>query len=161
MCIVIDINTLSMVFNSSNLRHPDFTAVRDYIDSRAGFVVYGGTKYKAELAEAGRYMRLLRQLRDAGKAITILDAAVDTIETRVCTLTQNTDCDDQHVIALLGAARCPLLCSVDNRSFPYVKDKSLYPKGSPSVRIYTSPRNKNLLKKADPTVLSNVDYGSA
>ena len=159
MCIVIDINALSMVFNSSNSRHNEFTDVKQYIDSRAGFVVFGGTKYKAELAEAGRYLRLLRQLRDAGKAISILDNAVDTIEVHVLALTDKTDCDDQHVIALLGASRCALLCSIDNRSFPFVKDKSLYPKGSPAVRIYTSPRNRKLLKKVDPSCLRNVEVG--
>ena len=33
MCIVIDINTLSMVFNESNERHADFVAVKDWINS--------------------------------------------------------------------------------------------------------------------------------
>jgi len=159
MCIVIDINALSMVFNSSNLRHSEFTDVKQYIESRLGVVVFGGTKYKAELAKTGRYLRLLRLLRDAGKAISILDDAVDTIEVNVTALTKNTDCDDQHVIALLGASRCPLLCSIDNRSFTFVKDKSLYPKGNPVVRIYTSSRNKKLLKKSNAMCLMNVEIG--
>lgn len=159
MCIVIDINTLSMVFNISNARHGDFADVKQYIESRAGFVVFGGTKYKAELAVTGRYLRLLRQLRDAGKAVSIFDDAVDEIEASILALTANTDCDDQHVIALLGASRCALLCSVDNRSFPFVKDRSLYPKGCPAVRIYTSPRNRKLLKKSTPSCLSNVEIG--
>lgn len=146
-----------MVFNESNERHADFAAVKDWIDSRNGVVVYGGTKYKEELAETVRFMRLLRLLRDAGKAITIVDKVVDDIESTVQNLTENTDCDDQHIIALLGAARCPLLCSVDNRSFPFVKDKALYPKGTPPVRIYTALRNRNLLRKMDPVCLLNVE----
>jgi hypothetical protein len=157
MCIVIDINTLSMVFNEANTRHAEFSAVKDWIHSRNGVVVYGGTKYKEELAKTEKFMRLLRLLRDSGKAITIVDDVVDAIESTVKTLTKNTDCDDPHIIALLGAARCPLLCSVDNRSFPFIKDKTLYPKGTPLVRIYTSPRNRNLLKKIDPVCLMNVN----
>ena len=157
MCIVIDINSLAMVFNEDNARHADFSSVKSWIDGRCGFVVYGGTKYKAELAETVRYMRLLRLMRDAGQAISIRDEAVDEIERTVREKTNGTDCDDQHIIALLGAARCPLLCSVDNRSFEFVKDRSLYPKGAPVVKIYTSARNRKLLKKADPKSLRNIE----
>jgi hypothetical protein len=159
MCIVIDINTLAMVFNVSSARHGDFADVKKYVESRAGYVVFGGTKCKEELALTGRYLRLLRQLRDAGKAVSILDSAVDEIEASVLVLTANTDCDDQHVIALLAASRCTLLCSVDNRSFPFVKDRSLYPNGCPAVKIYTSPRNKKLLKRSTPSCLRNVEAG--
>lgn len=157
MCIVIDINTLAMVFNTDNARHKDFCHVKTWIEERDGFVVYGGTKYKAELAETGRYMRLLRQLRDAGQAISIRDEAVDKIEIGVRRKTRGTDCDDQHVIALLGASRCLLLCSIDARSFEFVKDRNLYPKGTKAVKIYTSARNKRLLEKADPRTLTNTE----
>lgn len=157
MCIVIDINTLAMVFNEHNTRHADFAFVKNWIDGRGGFVVYGGTKYKAELAMTVRYMRLLRLLRDAGQAISIRDEAVDEIELIVRDKTDGTECDDQHIIALLGAAGCPLLCSIDSRSFEFVKNRRLYPKGTPPVKIYTSARNKKLLKKADPRKLCNIE----
>jgi hypothetical protein len=149
MCIVIDINALAMVFNEDNARHSDFSFVKAWIDGRCGFVVYGGTKYKKELSVTVRFMRLLRLLRDAGQAVSIRDDAVDDIEEMVREKTNGTTCDDQHIIALLGASRCSLLCSADSRSFKFVKNRQLYPKGSPVVRIYTSARNKNLLKKTD------------
>jgi hypothetical protein len=157
MCIVIDINTLAMVFSTDNSRHSDFCLIKNWIEERNGYVVYGGTKYKAELAQTGRYMRLLRLMRDAGQAITICDAAVDKIEQMVREKTDGTGCDDQHIIALLGAARCGLLCSTDARSFEFVKNRSLYPKGAPVVKIYTSAKNKRLLKKSDPHTLRNVE----
>jgi hypothetical protein len=157
MCIVIDINALSMVFNESNLQHKEFVFVKTWIEKGLGFIVYGGTKYKSELAATFKYMRLLRQMRDAGQAISICDSAVDKIEGEVIKLTDDTDCDDQHVIALLAAARCSLLCSVDTRSFVFVKDRNLYPKGTPKVKIYTSKRNHALLKRADPALLMNVE----
>jgi hypothetical protein len=157
MYVVIDINTLAMVFNEGNARHPEFCAVAAWINSGDGIVVYGGTKYKAELALMTRYMRLLRLLHDGGRAITIRDAAVDALEHKVREKTQGTDCDDQHVIALLGAARCPLLCSADTRSFKFVQNKGLYPKGTPTIKIFTSNRNSNLLKTARASKLSNVD----
>lgn len=155
MCIVIDINTISMVFQVENERHSEFSDVKAWLDSKLGVVVYGGTKYKEELSKTVRHAKLLRQMRDGGRAVTIDDAAVDAQELLVKEKTQGTDCDDQHVIALLGTARCALLCSVDNRSFPFVQNKELYPKGAPRVKIYTSKRNKALLKKCDPAVLKN------
>lgn len=157
MCIVIDINALAMVFNESSLRHKEFVFVKTWIENGLGFVVYGGTKYKSELAAAFKYMRLLRQMRDAGQAISICDNAVDEIESEVLRLTGDTDCDDQHVIALLAAARCSLLCSVDTRSFVFVKDRNLYPKGIPKVKIYSSKRNRALLKRSLPALLLNVE----
>jgi predicted nucleic acid-binding protein len=156
MCIVIDINVIAMVFQQDNARHSEFVAVKEWLDAKLGVVVYGGTKYKEELAKTIKHAKLLRLMRDGGRAITISDEAVDLIEKDVHAKTGGTDCDDQHVIALLGAARCSLLCSIDNRSFPFVHDKLLYPKGAPRVKIYTSPRNKRLLKKSDPSTLKNV-----
>ena len=156
MCIVIDINVLSMVFNESNERHAEFVAVREWIDVRDGYLVFGGTKYKAELAKTIRYLRLVRLLYDGGKAISILDAVVDKIENEVCKKLEKSKCDDPHIIALLGASRCSLLCSVDSRSFEFIKDRNLYPKGAPRVRIYTSPRNASLLIKSDPRKLVNA-----
>lgn len=156
MCIVIDINALAMVFNENHADHVNFSSVKKWIDEGRGFVVFGGTKYKNELKLAIHYMRLIRLLKDAGKAISICDEAVDKIEIVVREKVKGNKCDDQHIIALLGAARCPLLCSVDARSFEFVKDRTLYPKGAPIVRIYSSNKNKKLLKKADPKKLRHV-----
>lgn len=156
MCIVIDTNTLSMVFSTENARHAEFECVKEWITNGDGLLVYGGKKYKEELSLAPRYMKLIRTLKDSGKAKAILDEVVNKLEAKVQDMTEGTDCDDQHIIAILGASRCPLLCSPDTRSFPFVKDKSLYPKGVPSVKIYTSPRNKKLLKKYDPHKLANA-----
>ncbi|MDR6408470.1 UNVERIFIED_ORG: hypothetical protein ABIC62_001860 [Burkholderia sp. 1595] len=147
-----------MVFDDSNVRHSDFSAIKKWIDDRLGIVVYGGTKYKQELSLTTRYMKLLRLMQDAGKAALINDQAVDKLEVVVNKKTEGTECDDQHIIALLAAARCPLLCSTDARSFGYIKDRSLYPKGSPDVRIYTSAKNKNLLKKSSAGTLKNVEF---
>jgi hypothetical protein len=92
MCIVIDTNVLSMVFNDQNSRHSEFVLIKEWVEKRNGYVVYGGTKYKAELALAPRYLRLLRILRDAGKAICIRDEAVDALERTIHMNTIGTSC---------------------------------------------------------------------
>lgn len=157
MCIVVDINALALVFSPESKKHAEFSPVRKWVEEGRGFVVYGGTSYKAELAETYRYLRLIRQMRDGGQAVSIRDSVVDALEEDVRQKTQGTQCNDQHIIGLLGAARCSLLCSGDSRSFKFVKDRRLYPKGMPRVRVYSSSRNANLLVTMAKGSLTNVE----
>lgn len=156
MCIVIDTNTMSMVFSTENVRHHEFSAVKSWIFDGDGILVFGGTTYKKELGRAPKFLKIFLELRKAGKSIAIHDEIVDSIEADVKNKTSGTDCDDQHIVALIGASRCPVLCSTDTRSFPFIKNRKLYPKGTPPVKIYTSPRNSKLLIKYDPKRLTNT-----
>jgi hypothetical protein len=157
MCILIDVNVISAVFNEEDSRHRDFFPVKGYIESGGGFFVYGGTKYKKELAASGiRVMRLVRDMRNTGKVVTIDDAVVDALEADVIVKTSGTQCDDQHIIAIIGASSCPLLCSGDYRSFQYIKDRDLYPRGVKRVKIYTTLAHKRLLLRMKKSVLRNV-----
>jgi hypothetical protein len=156
MTIVVDINVLPCVFNPSNQKHSEFFHVANWIKRGSGHLVFGGSKYKAELALMPRYLKLVRGLKDAGKAVSIDDLEVDKQETLVTNETKGTICDDPHIIALLGVSRCPLLCSEDSRSFQFIKMRALYPKGSPRVRVYSGARNKNLLCNTTISSLANV-----
>src|SRR5712691_1082194 len=135
MCIVIDVNALASVFNEKSKNHVEFSPIKKWIDEGKGFVIYGGTKYKAELQKSFNYLRLIRQMKDGGQAISIRDSVVDTFEAEVQKKTQGTECDDQHIIALLGASRCSLLCSDDKRSFRFVRNRQLYPQGMRRVKV--------------------------
>jgi len=146
MAIVIDLNVFPCVFDVQSERHADFAPVKAWIERREGFLIYGGSKFKDELLQSYRRARFVRTLRDAGCAVEISTLAVDTLEAEVRAKVKGTKCNDPHIIALLAAAKCALLCSWDKESFPFIKDKSLYPKGSPKVRIYTTLRNAALLK---------------
>lgn len=157
MPIVIDINTLAPVFDFSCADHVEFSPVLDWIEAGIGVVVFGGTKYKHELMKTYRYMRLVRQLRDSGKAVSIKDKAVDEIEANIRKKMGENTCNDHHIMALLAASRCNLLCSRDSSSFRFIKDRQLYPKGSRKVRIYSSSRNRTLLKPFDLQKLANID----
>lgn len=156
MCIVVDINTLAPVFNETCDRHREFVHVKNWIESGKGILVYGGTKFKEELHATYRYLRLIRQMKDSGKAIAIQDNEVDAAEKKIKEQTKNTDCDDQHIIALLRVSRCPLLCSEDARSYKYIQNRTFYPKGSPKVRIYSSSKNQTLLKPLCRDLLRNT-----
>lgn len=155
MCIVIDINTLVPVFNEKSSLHVEFIPLRAWLSKRHGFVVFGGTTYINELKKTYRHLRLFRQMKDSGMAISVMDDLVDAQESVVKKKTHGTDCDDPHIIALLGVSRCPLLCSHDARSFKYIRDKSLYPKGAPKVKIYTCKKNQKLLKPMKAAMIKN------
>jgi len=145
MCIVIDTNTLAPVFNDRCAQHRDFRPVKTWIKKRQGILVFGGTRYKEELKKAGhRYLKLVRTMKTAGQAVAICDEAVDRQHKWVKGRTKGTDCDDQHIIALLGASRCPLVCSADRRSHKHLKNRCLYPDGM-KVKIYSSSRNASRL----------------
>lgn len=147
MAIVIDVNVFPCVFDIQSEHHAQFAPIKAWIERRDGFLIYGGSKFKDELLQSYRRARLVRTLRDAGCAVEISTLAVDALEAEIRVKVAGTKCNDPHIIALLATAKCALLCSWDKESFPFIKDRSLYPGGSPKVRIYTSLRNASLLKK--------------
>lgn len=145
MAIVVDINCLARVFNAENVEHAEFAPVLDYVMSGRGKLLFGGAGYMNELARAGRYRKLVAELAKAGKAARVTDAVVDQLEAQVRAKVNLDVCDDPHIIALLSASNCGLLCSDDARSYPFVHDRSLYQKDCVRVRIYRSRRNARIL----------------
>lgn len=157
MCIIVDVNCLSAVFDSTCAQHRDFSPVRDWIiSSRRGYFVYGGTKFRSELKRAARLIPIINELHRAGRAISICDEAVDERERIVCERTRGTSCDDQHIIALVGVSRCPLVCTSDRRSHSFLKDRALYPRGVARPRIYSDAGNADLLQTSRPDRLKHV-----
>jgi hypothetical protein len=155
MSIVIDANTFAMVFDPNNALHVEFFPVKEWIDRGEGFLLFGGTKFMAEMGQSLGRLRLIRLLKESGKAVEIETAIVDKLEQNVIEQTRRTKCNDQHIIALLAAARCHLLSSRDAKSFSFIKEKTLYPKGMRKVRIYFSSKNRALLKPTRNTKISN------
>jgi hypothetical protein len=156
MAIVIDANVFPCVFNIESENHAEFAPIKLWIERGDGFLVYGGTTFKDELLQSYRRARFVRTLRDGGRAVEISSTAVDAIEAEVRVKVADTKCNDPHIIALLAAAKCALLCSHDKESFPFIKNRSLYPNGAPKVRIYTSLRNTRLLVKCARESITNV-----
>lgn len=156
MSIVVDVNAFPSVFDPSNEDHAEFSPVKSWIERGEGFLLYGGTKFKAELLQSHRRVKLIRLMRDAGLAVEIDGAVVDQLEAEIKAKVSSDDCNDPHIIALLVAARCGLLCSQDKESYPFIKNRALYPRGAPRVRIYTGKRNANLLKRCKRNEIANA-----
>ena len=143
MCIVIDIQCLSKVFNYSDNDHKEFEPVLNWIKTGKGKIVYGGTKYLDELAKTGKYLKILTLMKNYNKTITIENSLVDKRQEEIEAVV-SPKCDDPHIIAIVDVSGCKLLCSDDSRSFEFVKDKSLYEINKPPG-IYSSKKNKSLL----------------
>lgn len=149
MCIIIDTNTFSSVFDKSSDTHNQFKPVLDWILFGNGKAVYGGTKYNNELKKAKRYLKIFKILKDARKTIYIDSAKVDEYEIGLKLKLQHRDFDDPHIIAISSVSKCILICSCDSRSYPFLKDQTLYPKNHAKPKIYKNSKNKNLLNDSN------------
>lgn len=143
MCIVIDTNTLSRVFESTDIEHDEFKPVLDWIRHGKGQIVYGGTKYIHEIKS--KYLRLFVLYRDQRKAISISSLQVDAEEGLVAAKIQHQDFDDQHLVSLLRVSGCRLICSKDKRAFPFFTHKSFFNPAFKRPKIYSGKRNRQLL----------------
>ncbi len=137
MCIVIDTNTFASVFNAKSQDHDKFKPVLDWIIGGKGKIVYGGKKYKRELAQAHKYLNLFREFDKANKIALVDDDRVDQQQTELETVIEHRNFDDPHLIAIIIVSGCRLICSTDSRAHPFFKDERLYPKHVKRPRIYS------------------------
>lgn len=145
MCIVIDTNVLASVFSKKSANHSEFEPIYNWIYEGRGSIVYGGTKYLAELQ---KYRRLFTELRIIGKAKFVSSELVDEMESEITSDIQGEDFDDQHIVALLVISKCRLICSLDERAYPYFKHRKYFTKRT-QPKIYRRKSNANLLCDAN------------
>lgn len=142
MCIIIDTNTLPSVFDKRSLNHHEFEPVYNWIWEGKGQIVFGGTKY---IKEIGKFMAIFSELKKANKAIYINNDKVDKKEKIVSDLIQHKDFDDQHLVGLLLESKCKLICSLDERAYPYFTSSVFFSPASKKPKIYNSKKIKKIL----------------
>lgn len=145
MCLVIDTNTLSCVFNETNANHEEFKPVFDWIEKGKGKIVFGGAKYMKELEKARQYLRLFVDYSKKGKTVRINDEEVDKHEKEIKLKVIDSKFNDAHIIAIIAVSKCKVLCSYDKKSFDYIQNPTLYPKGVNRPKIYSKKSCENLL----------------
>ncbi|MDD2918501.1 hypothetical protein [Rhodoferax sp.] len=146
MCIIIDTNTLSKVFKTTDKKHSEFKPVLDWIKDGNGKIIVGGTTFNNEiLVKVQWFVKAYQLLRQCGKVVEIDMRKVDKQEAWLKKQITDDDFDDPHIVALIGISGCKLVCTGDARSFPYIQNKKLYPKGKVPPSIYTKASNKQLL----------------
>lgn len=145
MCIIIDTNTFTSVFDKASKNHADFAPVLSWFIDGEGKIVFGGTKYKEELKKASKFLRLFGQLARSRKIIQVSDDAVDDYQAALEKKEKHKDFDDPHLVAICYVSKCQLICSLDKRAYPFFNRKDFYPNNSPRPKIYSSKKNANLL----------------
>jgi len=126
MCFVLDTNVFGALFDSDNANHPNFKPALDWVVNGKGKMVYGGTKYKKEMRAARKYIRFFAALQRAGKMVLLCDADVDKYEKEVAHSETDKDFDDPHLIAIVIASGCNIICTNDKRAIPYLKKSEFY-----------------------------------
>lgn len=146
MCLVIDTNTLSYVFNPANSNHEEFKPVLDWIKKGKGKIIFGGNNYLKELERAPRCLRIIRRFQEKRKALNVnKDNVVDWWEEKLKLKVNNQKFNDPHIMALIIVSKCKVLCTKDERSHKYLFDLSLYPSDVKPPKIYSQKANINLL----------------
>jgi len=145
MCIIIDTNTFSSVFDKDSLQHKEFSPVLSWLIEGEGKIVFGGTKYIGELKLAKKYLRFIGQLNRARKVVQLENKPIDEYQSVLEAIEKHKDFDDPHLVAISYISKCRLICSLDKRAFPFLSRKDFYPNNSPRPSIYCSKKNSNLL----------------
>jgi hypothetical protein len=145
MCVVIDTNNISRVFDPSNAEHADFAPVFQWIVEGNGKVVVGGSKFDQELLYHKKFIPFLGQLSRMNKVLRIPTKSVDDLEAEIIRKTEpHQDFDDPHIVSLLALSGCKIICSSDVRGYPYFTNSPFYHKKH-KPKIYSSSRNSDLL----------------
>ena len=144
MCIVIDANTLSCVFNNWDRSHPEFIPVHDWIIKGKGKMAIGGSKYDSELEEIKNLTKLIAELTRANKVRNVDSELVDSKEKELMDKITHRDFDDAHIVAIVIVAEIHLICTKEKRAIPFLTRNDFYPRhGVP--QIYSSSANTDLL----------------
>ena len=122
MCLVIDANCFRLVFTN---KKTGFTPVSDWIYKGKGRMIYGGTKYNRELVDGGM-LGLLKELSNLRKTVQISNSEVDAIAVKLKAKFPEPKFDDEHIVALVIASRCCVVCSNDQTAIAYLKRTDVF-----------------------------------
>jgi hypothetical protein len=144
MCIIIDTNVFGPVFDSKNAQYNEFEPIFDWVYNGKGKFIYGGSKYLEELSGT-KFLSIFVQLNKIGKAIAVKEDLVDRETDKVKKLLSHKNFNDQHLVGLVLASGCILICSLDKKSYPFITNKIFYKSPQKKPKIYSGRKNANLL----------------
>jgi hypothetical protein len=157
MCIVIDVCCIPKVFDCGNKHHPNYVPVFEWVFNGHGRMIYGGTKYAAELREIPRYLPIIAELERKGRAVEFprnrVDAIADALKAEITGAAFN----DEHLIAIVIVSRCRVVATEDRDAISYLKRRDFYScHGVKKPKIYKSIRNSNLC--CDQNIVANYAH---
>lgn len=157
MCVIIDKNTFEPVFRVESENHADFEPLYKWISEGFGKIVYGGSKYKEELRQSSRYLKIFKHFNTARRVIKISDEEVDKIEKKISKELEenikpnisNYDFEkkfnDPHIISIVIVSKCRIVCTKDEGLSYFLKMSQFYPQGIAIPKIYRNKSNRNML----------------
>lgn len=146
MCLVIDTDCLSRVFDKTNRQHKGFAPVLDWISTGRGRMIYGGTKYNDELRRAAKFVPVVAELERKGRTVHMEDARVDGLAAAAKAAVPDAEFNDEHLVALVIASRCCVVCTKDNAAMAYLKRPELFRhEGVSRPKIYNGHRSHQRL----------------
>lgn len=148
MCLIVDANCFSHVFNKKDKRHEGFLPVYDWLFyGHGGALIYGGDKYKEEINfTTPTYKPLLAELERKGRLLKMCGKCVNEVSEELKETVQDRHFDDEHILALVIVSRCHVVCTDDMRAIEFLKKTELYPIGVNPPKIYRSKRNADLVR---------------
>lgn len=145
MCLVIDTCCLGKVFDPKNQQHAPFAPVLEWITVGKGRMIYGGTKYNRELHKVRRFVPIVAELSRARRAVPLPRQVVDDLALEAKTREPDPRFNDEHIVALVIASRCRLICTDDKEAIPYLKRTEFYRPyrlAKPKIYCYRSHRDQ-------------------
>ena len=151
MCVIVDANCFSHVFNQKDKRHEGFIPLYNWLfNGRGGGLVFGGDKYKKEVDfRTSKYRALFVELERKGRLVEVCGKCVNELSKELLRKVDNSDFDDEHILALVIVSRCRVVCTEEKKAIPFLKDSKLYSDGAEPPKIYRSKRNADLCHKAE------------
>lgn len=147
MCVVVDSDCLSRVFNTGNSQHPEFEPLLKWILKKEGKLVYGGSKYERELHRTGNILKIIVQLRIAGKVVIADTKSIDQLENDIRAKVKGMNFNDHHLAAIVFHTGCKIVCTKDQGAMDLLRmnNPKIRPKGVAKPKIYKSKRQSSLL----------------
>lgn len=144
MCIVVDPPVFIPLFKSRDPENRKFAPVLNWLSRGPGKLVLGGTTYEKELRQVSTILGFLAELERSGKIVRVPQGAVDLEQRMVRAIEPRPEFDDAHLVALVRASGCKLVCTRDKRAGPFIRSARFYRAGM-RPKIYTSLRHRKLL----------------
>ena len=116
-----------MVFERRNQEHHKFVPVLNWVTNGRGRMIYGGTKYNAELGKMIRILGIVVELARKGRTIRLPNRTVDPIAADLRKRFPDPNFDDEHIVALVMASRCCVVCTNDHCAMAYLRRADVIP----------------------------------
>lgn len=141
MPIILDICVLHKLCPPSASRTASYDRIFNWLRSDKAKVCKGGTKYNEELIAARKYLPFFVELDKKRCLVKLDNDDVDGLAKRILDNEEETDLDDEHIIAMSIISNAFGVCTSDERAERFIKKSEYYPSGvsRPKILKETTP----------------------